>query len=250
MALAQLPQASFAQVSLLIIGVFSVRSCGCVINDICDREFDAQVARTAKRPLAAGTLSVRWALMLVLLTGLLALMTVSWVPVRSYPLIMGSGALIVFYPLSKRFFPFPQAILGLAFASPIACITSFYQQPLDNIQWQLMATVFFWVISFDTAYALADFEDDNKLNIQSLPKTLGYRSALLLSQALLILCQMSITSLTHSHTLACLACALSWGLSCYLIALADTARHKQLVFHYHGLLGFLWALQLIPAPPL
>lgn len=247
MALTQQREASWQAVVLLTVGAFAVRSCGCVINDICDREFDSKVARTAMRPLAAGTLSLRWAYFLVFLTGSISLLSISWIPSSSYLMILFCAALIIVYPLSKRFYPFPQLILGMAFASGIPCTYSFYQQPLDARAYQLVLTVIAWVVSFDTSYALADFEDDQKLPIQALTKTLGYTWSLRLSQVLLVICQLSISNLVFTadfYLVNIVFLMTSWVLSIFIISLADKGRHNLLVFQWHAILGFVWVLTL------
>lgn len=248
MALTQLPQASWQAAVLLSIGVFAVRSCGCVINDICDREFDAKVSRTAVRPLAARTLTVGWAYCLVGLTALISLLSISWIPVSSYLMIVFCAGLIIIYPLSKRFYPFPQLILGIAFASSIPCTYSFYQQELDYRAWQLVLTVIAWVVSFDISYALADFEDDQNLPIQALTKTLGYVWSLRFSQALLLASQLSISALVVTaeyHLCNMIFLGLSCCLSIFIVSLADKGRDTLQVFQWHALLGFLWVLTLL-----
>lgn len=248
MALTAVPQASLGASLLLVVGVVSIRSCGCAINDICDRNFDAQVARTASRPLPSGRLSLPWAVMLAGLSGFFALLSVAWVPWSAYPMLALCAALIVLYPLSKRFFPFPQLILGFAFASSIPCVYAFFEQPWDGHAQQLTAIVIAWVISFDTSYALADWEDDQRLSLHALTKTLGYKSSLKLSQLLLAIVQIKITEMVllaqapGLRVLIPLAC--SWILTLYLIKIADQGRLSQQVFHLHPYLGLLWVLSL------
>lgn len=248
-ALTQLPQASLGAVLLLCCGVIAVRSCGCAINDICDRKFDAQVTRTADRPLASGAISLPWAFFLVGLSGLISLLSVVWIPFSAYPIVMLCALLIVVYPLSKRFYPFPQIILGMAFASSIPCLYAFFEQPFDIRAQQFTLVIVAWVVAFDTSYALADWEDDQKLSLQSLTKTLGYCWSVRLSQFLLALAQLKMTELVMipSSKVGLIplgALAFSWLLAFHLMRIAELGRLEQRAFHLHPYLGLLWVLAL------
>jgi 4-hydroxybenzoate polyprenyltransferase len=159
--------------AVFVSGSVVMRSAGCVFNDICDQRFDAQITRTAARPLAAGQLSVRQAYFLLVGLLFVALLLLLCLPQATWGLAGFSLALIVLYSFSKRFFACPQLLLGLAFAWPVFMAYSALGLP---VSWQagcLYLAIVCWVIAFDTAYALQDAPMDSVLGLYSLAVLLG-----------------------------------------------------------------------------
>lgn len=157
----------------LLLGSIAMRGAGCVYNDILDAKLDAQVARTASRPLAAGRVSRRaawgWLLFLALI-GLAVWWQLNWdgrlVALASLPLVAA-------YPLMKRITWWPQAWLGLVFSwGALVGWTALRGQHLDVVL-ALYAGSVFWVIGYDTIYALQDREDDALVGIRSSARRLG-----------------------------------------------------------------------------
>ncbi len=159
---------------IFCLGTVLMRSAGCVINDLADRDFDPHVQRTRDRPLAAGKVSVREALLLF--AALVACAVVVVLPLRS-TLLAGLCAVALFlaasYPLTKRFLAIPQAYLGLAFGFgiPMAYAAQLGQVPPDA-WWLLLANVF-WAVAYDTEYAMVDRADDLKIGIRTSAITFG-----------------------------------------------------------------------------
>lgn len=160
-------------VFLFAIGSLVMRSAGCVVNDIWDRDFDRQVARTVDRPLANGTLSAKQAvcfLLLLLLIGLgilLQLNKLSW--------ILGASSLILvaLYPAAKRVIAWPQLMLGFTFGfgAPLG-----YAAAAGHLSWaqaSLYGATIFWQIGFDTIYAYQDIEDDQRVGVKSTARWAG-----------------------------------------------------------------------------
>jgi 4-hydroxybenzoate polyprenyltransferase len=161
-------------VGIFVLGTVLMRSAGCVINDLADRSFDPHVARTRNRPLAAGRVSVREALLLFAALVVCAVLVV--LPLRSWllgGLCVAALFLAVSYPFTKRFLAVPQAYLGVAFGFgiPMAYAAQLGSVPAEA-WWLLLANVF-WAIAYDTEYAMVDRADDLKLGIRTSAITFG-----------------------------------------------------------------------------
>lgn len=156
------------------LGVVLMRSAGCVINDYADREFDGHVARTQDRPLAAGRLSPKEALILAAGLALTALLLI--LPLQNWLLIKLSAVAAVLaatYPFTKRFFAIPQAYLGIAFGFAIPMAFAAQLGTIPAVAWWLLAANMFWSIAYDTEYAMVDREDDLKIGIKTSAITFG-----------------------------------------------------------------------------
>ena len=172
------------QPDLVILWVFAVgivlmRSAGCVINDYADRDFDPHVERTRNRPLAAGKVSTREALLLAAGLALLALLLI--LPLRNLLLIelaVVAAFLAASYPFTKRFFAIPQAYLGIAFGFGIPMAYAAHLEAVPAIAWWLLAANVFWAIAYDTEYAMVDRTDDLKIGIKTSAITFGRHDVL------------------------------------------------------------------------
>lgn len=159
---------------IFVLGTVLMRSAGCVINDLADRDFDPHVARTSQRPLAAGQVSVREALLLFAL--LVGCAVVVVLPLRSW-LLAGLCVAALFlaasYPFTKRFLAVPQAYLGVAFGFgiPMAYAAQLGSVPAEA--WYLLLANVFWAIAYDTEYAMVDRADDLKIGIRTSAITFG-----------------------------------------------------------------------------
>ena len=166
----------FPDIGRLIIftlGVFAMRSAGCIINDIVDRDYDKNVTRTSSRVLVTGEVSLTEAYLLLL--GLLALALSLLVSLSELAVSIAviAGIFVAFYPFFKRFFPLPQAILGVSFGFGILMAFADTKGAIDPIAWTLFVANFFWAISYDTSYAMMDKEDDLKVGLKSSAITFG-----------------------------------------------------------------------------
>ncbi|MBX2847833.1 MAG: 4-hydroxybenzoate octaprenyltransferase [Acidiferrobacterales bacterium] len=153
---------------VFVIEVFIMRSAGCVINDYADRNIDGKVERTKQRPLAAGNLTANQALGLFVLLGAIALVLMcAFLPMRVWPWALPGAAITIAYPFMKRFIQAPQLVLGLAFSFSIPMVYVAYGRAFDLSFWLLMLVNFFWVLVYDTQYAMSDREDDLKIGVNS-----------------------------------------------------------------------------------
>ncbi len=154
-------------VLIFTMGTILMRSAGCAVNDWADRKFDAHVQRTAQRPLATGEIAPWEALLLGNVLALLAFLFVLATNTTTALLSVPAVAIAFIYPFFKRFFTLPQAFLGIAFSFgiPMAYAATFDTVPL--IAWWLLLLNLFWVIAYDTEYAMVDRDDDRRLGLKT-----------------------------------------------------------------------------------
>lgn len=153
--------------SLFVLGTFFMRSAGCVINDYFDRNFDGKVTRTKNRPLVIGEISEKEALILFFFLLLLSSSLLLWMNYLTFLMALIGLMLAIIYPLTKRFFSIPQIFLGLAFSWGIIMVSTAELNEVTEISLLLFASCFFWIMAYDTAYALCDKEDDIGIGINS-----------------------------------------------------------------------------------
>jgi 4-hydroxybenzoate polyprenyltransferase len=154
-------------VGIFIVGTLLMRSAGCAVNDFADRNFDAHVERTANRPLARREIEPWEALAVAAALALCAFLLVLRLNVFTILLSIPALAITIAYPFFKRFFKLPQAFLGIAFSFgiPMAYAAVFGYVP--QIGWLLFFANLFWVIAYDTEYAMVDRDDDIKLGLMT-----------------------------------------------------------------------------------
>ena len=152
---------------VFVLGVITMRSAGCVINDFADRKIDPKVARTEARPLAAGTVTPGEALILFFALGLIAIALVLTLDPLTQRLAVVGAALTVIYPFMKRIFSAPQLILGAAFGWGIPMAFTAQTGSIPRLAWLMWLTVVIWAVIYDTMYAMADRADDIKVGIKS-----------------------------------------------------------------------------------
>jgi 4-hydroxybenzoate polyprenyltransferase len=159
--------------TVFVLGTFLMRSAGCCVNDVADRDFDKHVKRTAQRPVTTGELSVKEALgvgaVLALLAFGLVLTTNAAAIAWSVPALLVAIA----YPFSKRVIAMPQAVLGIAFNFGIVIAFAAVQGRVPAVAWWLWLGNLFWVLAYDTEYAMVDRDDDLKIGIRTSAITLG-----------------------------------------------------------------------------
>ena len=169
---------------VFVAGTVLMRSAGCCANDVADREFDRHVKRTAQRPVTSGALSVREALGLGALLALLAFALVLSTNPATITLSFAALAIALAYPYAKRLVAMPQAVLGLAFSFGIPMAFAAVLGGRDwgygavasavpPQAWWLLAGNLFWVLAYDTEYAMVDRDDDIRIGIQTSALTLG-----------------------------------------------------------------------------
>jgi len=159
--------------AVFVVGTILMRSAGCCINDVADRDFDRHVERTARRPVTSGAVSVREALVLGAALALIAFGLVLTLNATTIAWSFVALAIAILYPYSKRFVAMPQAVLGVAFSFGIPMAFAAVRSEVPPLAWVLLGANLFWVLAYDTEYAMVDREDDLKIGIKTSAITLG-----------------------------------------------------------------------------
>ncbi|WP_442957008.1 MULTISPECIES: 4-hydroxybenzoate octaprenyltransferase [unclassified Photobacterium] len=157
----------FKVLAVFVLGVFSMRAAGCVINDYADRHFDGHVKRTAQRPLPAGLISEREALGFFALLALVSFALVLTMNTLTIQLSVVGLLLAAAYPFMKRYTHLPQLVLGMAFGWAIPMAYAAQSGALPPVAWMLFVANILWTIAYDTQYAMVDRDDDLKIGIKS-----------------------------------------------------------------------------------
>lgn len=226
-------------VLIFVVGVFVMRSAGCIINDVADRNFDPQVERTQERPLATAEISVPAALMLFVLLCLLALWLILSLNAATILLAVVGLFLAASYPLTKRFTMLPQLYLGIAFGWGIPMSFAAQLDTVPTEGWLILLANIFWAGAYDTFYALVDRDDDVKIGVKSLAVLAGKHALAVIGvfQALTLI------------TLAIVGFMEDLNIFYYLGVAAATAtsvwhqyacRHHEREKYYDAFLGNSW----------
>ncbi len=177
------------------LGVVLMRSAGCVINDVLDKDFDGHVERTRDRPIAAGLVTRQEGVRIFVALALIAYGLTTKLNTETVLLSIPAVLLAASYPLMKRWIALPQAYLGLAFSWGIPMAYSAVQGEVDWLgAGSLMAANICWVVAYDTFYAMVDRDDDLKIGIKSAAVLFGQKELL-------------ITSLLHAAAIGLLVAA-------------------------------------------
>ncbi|WP_119153156.1 4-hydroxybenzoate octaprenyltransferase [Caldimonas tepidiphila] len=160
-------------IAVFTLGTFLMRSAGCAVNDVADRDFDRHVKRTAERPVTSGKVSPREALALGAALALAAFALVLTTNAATIAWSFAALAVSIFYPFTKRFFSMPQAVLGVAFSFGIPMAFAAVRGEVPLLAWALLLGNLFWVVAYDTEYAMVDRDDDIRIGIRTSALTFG-----------------------------------------------------------------------------
>src|SRR6188474_2306862 len=169
---------------VFMLGTFLMRSAGCAVNDVADRDFDKHVKRTAQRPVTSGAIGTKEALLFGAALALIAFLLVLTTNAATIAWSFAALAVSIFYPFTKRFFSMPQAVLGVAFSFGIpmafaavrggeARLLADALSAVPPLAWWLLLGNLFWVLAYDTEYAMVDRDDDLRIGIKTSAITLG-----------------------------------------------------------------------------
>ncbi|MEO7150287.1 MAG: 4-hydroxybenzoate octaprenyltransferase [Burkholderiaceae bacterium] len=170
--------------AVFVLGTFLMRSAGCAVNDVADREFDRHVKRTAQRPVTTGEIGVRAALAFGAALALAAFLLVLTTNAATVAWSVAALAVSIAYPYTKRYFSMPQAVLGVAFSFGIpmafaavrggdAWNLAALRDAVPPLAWGLLLGNLFWVLAYDTEYAMVDRDDDLRIGIRTSAITFG-----------------------------------------------------------------------------
>jgi 4-hydroxybenzoate polyprenyltransferase len=214
---------------VFILGTILMRSAGCCINDVADRDFDRHVKRTAQRPVTSGAVSTREALTVGAVLALAAFVLVLTCNALTIALSFAALGVTLVYPFAKRFVSMPQAVLGVAFSFGIpmafTAVRGGSEVSLAALQaavpwqaWAMMLGNLFWVLAYDTEYAMVDRDDDLKIGMKTSAITLGRLDvaaimafyALYLGLTTWVMASLGLTGLAWGLALAIAAAQVAW----------------------------------------
>ena len=155
------------------LGTFLMRSAGCCLNDVADRDFDRHVKRTAQRPVTSGKLPAKEALAVGAVLALCAFGLVLTTNITAIAWSFAALAIAIIYPFAKRYVAMPQAVLGVAFSFGIPMAFAAVQSRVPPLAWVLLLGNLFWVMAYDTEYAMVDRDDDLKIGMKTSAITFG-----------------------------------------------------------------------------
>lgn len=211
--------------TVFVLGVVLMRAAGCVINDYADKDFDPHVDRTKLRPIAAGKVSPKEALIVfavLCLTAFGLVLLTNWYTIG---LSFIGAFLAASYPFMKRFTHLPQAYLGAAFGFAVPMAFAAQTNEIPMVGWILYLAVLLWALVYDTMYAMVDIDDDLKIGVKS--------SAILFGKRV-----REITAALQVVILGLLAAVgvmqqLHWPYYAGLLVTAGLAIYQQaLIFHF------------------
>jgi 4-hydroxybenzoate polyprenyltransferase len=159
--------------AVFVAGTILMRSAGCCVNDVADREFDKHVKRTAQRPVTSGRVGVKEALVVGAVLAFAAFLLVLTTNRATIAWSFLGLVLAVIYPYAKRYVSMPQAVLGVAFSFGIPMAFAAVTETVPWQAWALMAGNLFWVLAYDTEYAMVDRDDDLRIGMKTSAITLG-----------------------------------------------------------------------------
>lgn len=179
---------------IFLAGVVLMRSAGCVINDYADRDFDRHVERTRERPLTAGRVSPRAALVLFVVLCLLAFALVLLLNRLTLWYSLGGVLLAVIYPFMKRVSHLPQVVLGAAFGWAVPMAFAAQTGAVPPIAWLMFTTTVLWATVYDTMYAMVDRQDDLALGLKSTAILFGDADRIIIGmlQVMVVICLLMV----------------------------------------------------------
>ncbi|MCX7074111.1 MAG: 4-hydroxybenzoate octaprenyltransferase [Methylococcales bacterium] len=214
----------FRVLTVITLGVIVMRAAGCVINDYADRDFDPHVERTKLRPIAAGNVTPKEALIFFTVLCLFAFGLVLLLNTFTILLSFVGAFLAATYPFMKRYTQLPQAYLGVAFGWAVPMSFSAQLNEIPFVAWILYLAVILWALVYDTMYAMVDKEDDLKIGVKSTAILFGHYDRQIMGalQILILLLLFSIGKIQHLGGFYYLSLIGAAGFSIY---------QQKLIFH-------------------
>ena len=207
---------------VFVLGTILMRSAGCCVNDVADREFDKHVKRTAQRPVTSGRVGVKEALAVGGVLAFVAFLLVLTTNTATIAWSVLGLVLSLIYPYAKRHVSMPQAVLGVAFSFGIPMAFAAVTEVVPWQAWALMAGNLFWVLAYDTEYAMVDRDDDLKIGMKTSAITLGDADVPAVTAFYLVFLGIWTAVLWGQVNL------LVWG-AMLLVALAQVVWHWRLI---------------------
>ena len=233
---------------IFTLGAFFMRAAGCVVNDIFDKDIDIFVERTNQRPIAAGKLSVKEAKIILVFLLIIPFILLFYLKHITVIFCLIALLLTMLYPLAKRYIKVPQSLLGIAFSFNILIVGIELQEKISLEVLLLFIANFFWILAYDTQYALNDIKDDLKLGINSSAIFLGTKVNLFIAifQFLFIFFIWLTMSISFNDDLYVYFLMLSL---CFFIFQSIMTKNglikKKHLFHLNPIVGFIILVAII-----
>ena len=229
---------------LILIGAIAMRGAGCTYNDIVDQDLDKQVARTALRPLPAGTVTTKQAWIWLLAQCAVGLIVLLCLPRLAQIIALASIPLVAAYPFMKRITWWPQLWLGLTFNWAVLVAYAAKTGELSTPILILYAGLIFWTVGYDTIYACQDIEDDMKIGVKSTARLFGGNIKLAISLCFILYIVLSATA----YGLMVIASANPGITDSFISRLSRAQMLKPILMAYGFLsLHFLWQVMRFDA---
>ena len=233
---------------IFTLGAFFMRAAGCVVNDIFDEDIDIFVERTNQRPIAAGALSVKEAKIILVFLLIIPFILLFYLKHITVIFCLIALLLTILYPLAKRYIKVPQSLLGIAFSFNILIVGIELQEKISLEVLLLFIANFFWILAYDTQYALNDLKDDLKLGINSSAIFLGTKVNLFISifQFLFIFFIWLTMSISFNDDLYVYFLMLSLCFFIFQSIMTKKGKIKKShLFHLNPIVGFLILVAII-----
>jgi 4-hydroxybenzoate polyprenyltransferase len=210
--------------TVITLGVIVMRAAGCVINDYADRDFDPHVERTKTRPIAAGKIKPKSALIFFVVLCAIAFGLVLLLNTLTIELSFIGAFLAASYPFMKRYTHLPQAYLGIAFGWAVPMAFAAQMNTIPPVAWVLYLAVTLWALVYDTMYAMVDKDDDLKIGVKSTAILFGNyeRHIMAVLQCVILLLLFIVGELQNLGTFYYLSLLIAAGFSVY---------QQKLIFH-------------------
>ena len=239
-------------VTVFTLGTILMRSAGCCVNDVADADFDKHVQRTAQRPVTSGKLGKREALAVGAVLALCAFGLVLTTNALTIALSFAALAIAIAYPFAKRIVAMPQAVLGVAFSFGIPMAFAAVQGSVPWLAWILLVGNLFWVLAYDTEYAMVDREDDLKIGMKTSAITLGHWDVAAIMAFYMLYLGVWILQMAHATayqaiTLAVLAAALAQVAWHYTLVRSRMPDGCFTAFRANHWLGFTFFAGIVAA---
>jgi len=240
----------FFYLFLFFLGAVLMRSAGCIVNDILDKEFDKKVFRTKDRPIASGKISVKIGITYALILCFCALIVLLNFNTITIMLALGSMPLAFTYPLMKRFTYWPQLFLGITFNYGLLLGWTSINESLNILSILFYIGAIFWTLGYDTIYGFQDIKDDEIIGLKSTSIKFKKKPYNFLLSCYLILFSMIITlGILENFNVFYYAFSLIIGYHLFLYQLKSVDLNNPMnclkVFKSNNLLGFLVFVQLL-----
>jgi 4-hydroxybenzoate polyprenyltransferase len=249
LALAHYPKYDLKLLAIFFVGVVAIRSAGCIINDIFDKDFDKYVARTKDRPLANKSLDMRIAIILLIALLIISLIILLHLTITSIYLGFLAFIMLVLYPLTKRFSNVPQIFLGITWNLSLLIAYASITDRISLESFIMYVACVFWTTAYDIIYGFMDLIDDKKIDVKSMSILLEHRnykgflySFYLIFMILFVVASIIAKDKVHYYAIICASSILIWQI--YSLDISN-AKNCMVRFKANNYVGAILAFSML-----